>query len=32
MTGDDGFFYTALAHGGDGGILASCHVHTERFR
>ena len=31
MTGDDGFFYTSLAHGGDGGILASCHVHTERF-
>jgi 4-hydroxy-tetrahydrodipicolinate synthase len=31
LTGDDGFFYTSLAHGGDGGILASCHVHTERF-
>ncbi|HYE90760.1 MAG TPA: 4-hydroxy-tetrahydrodipicolinate synthase, partial [Terriglobales bacterium] len=31
MTGDDGFFYTALAHGADGGILASSHVHTERF-
>ena len=21
----------SLAHGGDGGILAACHVHTERF-
>lgn len=31
MTGDDGFFYTSLAHGADGGILASSHVHTERF-
>ena len=31
MTGDDGAFYTMLAHGGDGGILASCHVHTGRF-
>ncbi|MBM4440386.1 MAG: 4-hydroxy-tetrahydrodipicolinate synthase [Candidatus Rokubacteria bacterium] len=31
MTGDDGFFYTALAHGADGGILASSHVRTERF-
>ena len=31
MTGDDGFFYTSLAHGGDGGILASSHVHTRRF-
>jgi 4-hydroxy-tetrahydrodipicolinate synthase len=31
MTGDDPFFYTMLAHGGDGGILASSHLHTERF-
>ena len=31
MTGDDPFFYTMLAHGGDGGILASSHVNTERF-
>jgi 4-hydroxy-tetrahydrodipicolinate synthase len=31
MTGDDAFFYTLLAHGADGGILASAHVATERF-
>ena len=31
MTGDDTSFYTMLAHGGDGGILASSHVHTETF-
>ena len=29
MTGDD--LFTMLAHGGDGGILASAHVGTERF-
>ena len=31
MTGDDSWFYTMLAHGADGGILASSHVATERF-
>jgi 4-hydroxy-tetrahydrodipicolinate synthase len=31
MTGEDAFFYTMLAHGGDGGILASSHLETERF-
>jgi len=31
MTGDDASFYTILAHGGDGGILASSHLATERF-
>ena len=31
MTGDDPSFYTMLAHGGDGGILASAHLDTERF-
>ncbi|HEV8584520.1 MAG TPA: 4-hydroxy-tetrahydrodipicolinate synthase [Methylomirabilota bacterium] len=31
MTGDDAFFYTMLAHGADGGILASSHLATERF-
>ena len=31
MTGDDAAFYTMLAHGGDGGILASSHVATDRF-
>ena len=31
MTGEDGMFYTMLAHGADGGILASAHVRTENF-
>jgi 4-hydroxy-tetrahydrodipicolinate synthase len=31
MTGDDAMLYTMLAHGGDGGILASAHLDTERF-
>jgi 4-hydroxy-tetrahydrodipicolinate synthase len=31
LTGDDPMLYTMLAHGGDGGILASSHVRTERF-
>jgi len=32
MTGDDPSLYTILAHGGDGGILASSHVEAGRFR
>ena len=31
LTGDDASLYTTLAHGGDGGILASSHVRTEQF-
>src|SRR5262245_64628738 len=31
LTGDDAHFFTTLAHGGDGGILASAHVDTEAF-
>ena len=31
LTGEDAFFYTRLAHGGDGGILASAHVETATF-
>ncbi len=31
MTGEDAYFYTMLAHGGDGGILASAHLGTELF-
>ena len=31
LTGEDAYFYTMLAHGGDGGILASAHVETARF-
>jgi 4-hydroxy-tetrahydrodipicolinate synthase len=31
MTGEDNFYYTMLAHGGDGGILASAHLRTADF-
>jgi 4-hydroxy-tetrahydrodipicolinate synthase len=31
MTGEDAYLYTLLAHGADGGILASAHLETERF-
>ena len=31
LTGDDASFFTTLAHGGDGGILASAHVETAQF-
>lgn len=31
LTGEDAYFYTMLAHGGDGGILASAHLETETF-
>ena len=31
MTGEDAYFYTMLAHGGNGGILASAHLRTEAF-
>ena len=31
MTGEDNCFYTTLAHGGDGGILASAHIETRSF-
>ena len=31
LTGEDAYFYTMLAHGGDGGILASAHVETALF-
>jgi 4-hydroxy-tetrahydrodipicolinate synthase len=31
MTGDDASFYTLLAHGADGGILASAHLCTDLF-
>ena len=31
LTGEDAYFYTMLAHGGDGGILASAHLEPERF-
>ncbi|MBV8132076.1 MAG: 4-hydroxy-tetrahydrodipicolinate synthase [Alphaproteobacteria bacterium] len=31
MTGEDNFYYTMLAHCGDGGILASAHLRTADF-
>jgi 4-hydroxy-tetrahydrodipicolinate synthase len=31
LTGEDLLFYTTLVNGGDGGILASAHLETERF-
>lgn len=31
MTGEDALFFTLLAHGGDGGIMASAHVRTADF-
>ncbi|MGH4122843.1 MAG: 4-hydroxy-tetrahydrodipicolinate synthase [Clostridium sp.] len=31
LTGEDILFYTTLALGGDGGILASSHLNTEAF-
>src|SRR3984893_12829354 len=31
LTGEDAYFYTMLAHGGDGGILAASHVKTALF-
>jgi 4-hydroxy-tetrahydrodipicolinate synthase len=31
LTGEDAFFYTMLAHGADGGILAAAHLATQEF-
>jgi len=31
LTGEDALYFTTLAHGADGGILASSHLATERF-
>jgi 4-hydroxy-tetrahydrodipicolinate synthase len=31
MTGEDALFYAAIAHGADGGILASAHVDPAGF-
>lgn len=31
LTGEDNLFFTSLAHGADGGILASSHIYTESF-
>jgi 4-hydroxy-tetrahydrodipicolinate synthase len=31
MTGEDALFYSAIAHGADGGILASAHIDPTGF-
>ena len=31
LTGEDAYFYTMLAHGADGGILAAAHLETAGF-
>jgi 4-hydroxy-tetrahydrodipicolinate synthase len=31
VTGEDNAYYTMLAHGADGGILASAHLDTRSF-
>ncbi len=31
LTGEDAYFYTMLAHGADGGILAASHPETALF-
>lgn len=31
LTGEDAFFYSTLVLGGDGGILASAHMDTEKY-
>jgi 4-hydroxy-tetrahydrodipicolinate synthase len=31
LTGEDAYFYTMLAHGADGGILASAHIEAGRL-
>ena len=32
LTGEDALYFTMLAHGADGGILASSHIATAQFR
>ncbi len=32
LTGEDALYFTMLANGADGGILAASHCMTERFR
>ncbi|URZ08705.1 4-hydroxy-tetrahydrodipicolinate synthase [Clostridium felsineum] len=31
LTGEDAFFYSTLMLGGDGGIMASAHLNTEKY-
>lgn len=31
LTGEDAFFYSALTHGADGGVLASAHTDPAAF-
>jgi 4-hydroxy-tetrahydrodipicolinate synthase len=32
LTGEDALYFTMLANGADGGILAASHIETARFR
>lgn len=31
LTGEDAFFYSTLMLGGDGGVMASAHINTEKY-
>ena len=31
LTGEDALFFTMVANGGDGGVLASAHLYTDEF-
>lgn len=31
LTGEDNFYYLNMCYGGDGGILASAHLYTEKY-
>ena len=31
LTGEDAYYYTMLANGADGGVLAASHLETARF-
>ena len=31
LTGEDPLFFTTVANGGDGGVLASAHLYTDEF-
>lgn len=31
LTGEDILFFTNLAHGGQGGVMASAHLYTQEF-
>lgn len=31
LTGEDAFFYSTLMLGGDGGVMASAHINTDKY-